>query len=72
MTKETYQLAERLNHDLTVLNAIKFQQDKKHWIGFRTPDNDSVDSLWTAELRNDFQEFIDGEIEKVNRLFDEL
>lgn len=72
MTIETYQLAHGLNHDLTVLRHIKIEQDKQRCIGFRDSNNESIDTFWCAELRNDFREFIVGEIEKANRIFNEL
>lgn len=72
MTKETYQIAKKLNHDLTVLNHIKSEQDKKHWVGFCDYNNDSIDSFLCAELQNDFREFIIRELEKTNKMFEDL
>lgn len=72
MTRETYKKADRLVHDLTILKDIKIEQDKNHWIGFRAPNNETIDSLWVSELRDDFREFIIREIEKANKMLEEL
>ena len=72
MTRETYEKAHRLDHDLTVLKDIKFEQDKKHWVGFCTVRNTTIDSFFEPELKEDFKEFIIREIEKANKMFEEL
>lgn len=72
MTRETYGKAYNLDHDLTVLKDIKFEQDKNRWVGFRTSSNRMIDSFWESELKDDFKEFIIREIEKVNKMFEEL
>lgn len=72
MTRETYEEAHRLDHDLTVLENVKFEQDKNHWVGFRTPRNETIDGFWNSTLQDDFQEFIMQEIEKANKMLEEL
>ncbi len=72
MTRETYEKAYGLDHDLTILGDIKFEQDKNHWVGFRTPNNETISGFWTSELQDDFQEFIVREIEKANKMLEEL
>lgn len=72
MTRETYEKAYHLDHDLTILKDIKFEQDKNHWIGFRTPRNETIDGFWESELQDDFREFIIREIEKTNKMLEEL
>lgn len=72
MTKGTYEKAYHLHHDLTILENIKFEQDKRHWVGFRTPGNETIDSFWESELQDDFREFIIKEIEKANKMLEEL
>lgn len=72
MTRETYKKAHRLVHDLTILKDIKFEHDKKHCVGFCTPGNEIIDSFWASELQDDFQEFIIREIEKANKMLEEL
>ena len=72
MTRETYEKAYQLDHDLTILKDIKFEQDKNYWVGFRTPRNDIIDGFWASELQDDFREFIIRETEKVNKMLEEL
>lgn len=72
MTRETFMKAYRLDHDLTILKEIKSEQDKNHWVGFRIPTNDILDYFWTSEFQDDFQEFIIKEIEKANKILEEL
>ena len=71
MTRETYEKAYRLDHDLTVLKDIKLEQDRNHWVGFRAP-NQEINSFWESELQDDFREFITREIEKANKMLEEL
>ena len=72
MTRETYEKAYHLHHDLTILKDIKSEQDKNHWIAFRTPSDETISSFWDSELQDDLQEFIIREIEKVNKMLEEL
>lgn len=72
MTRETYMKAYRLDHDLTMLKEIKSEQDKNHWVAFRVPSNEIMDSFWVSELQDDLQEFIIREIEKANKMLEEL
>ena len=71
MTQEIFNKATHINHDITVLKNIKFEQDKRHWVGFRTPSGDES-SFWDSELQVDFENFIDSELEKAQKLLREL
>lgn len=73
MKKETYQLAHRfsLQHDLTVLRGIKYEQDKHYCVSFQC-SNGTTESFWCTQLQNDFREFIMMEIEKMNKMFEDL
>ena len=71
MTKETFNKAVYINHDITSLKEIKSEQDKNHWVGFRTPTND-IESFWNPEIMNDFKEFVEKELEKVEKMFSDI
>lgn len=72
MTRETYEKAGHIDHDISVLNDIKFEQDKQHWVGFRSPGLDKIDSFWTSEIIDDFKKFVNDEIEKAEKMLEEL
>lgn len=71
MTEEIFNKATHIDHDITVLKNIKFEQDKRHWVGFRTPSGDES-SFWDSEIQNDFKDFINSELEKAQRLLQKL
>ena len=72
MTKELLEKANDLDHDICILEDIKFEQDKQYWVGFRFPDNPDVDAFQSSEIIEDFKEFVRLEIEKAQKMFDEL
>lgn len=71
MTRELFNKANSINHDINVLQNIKFEQDKNHWVGFRTPAGEE-DSFWSRELQVDLKNFINSELEKAQKLFEEV
>ena len=71
MTQETFDKAMLINHDITVLKNIKFEQDKNHWVGFNTPSG-TESSFWNSTIQNDFKDFIATELVKARKLLEEL
>ena len=71
MTQEIFNKATHIDHDITVLKNIKFEQDKNHWVGFRTPLSEE-DSFWDSDIKDDFKNFINSELEKAQKLLQEL
>lgn len=71
MTEEIFNKATHIDHDITVLKNIKQEQDKRHWVGFRTPFGEES-SFWDSEIQDDFKNFINSELEKAQRLLQEL
>jgi hypothetical protein len=71
MTKEQYTLAQDYVHDIDLLNSIRNSQLKDHWVNFTTPDGCS-DSAYSEVLVDDFEEWVNKEKEKLEKLFEEL
>ena len=71
MTQEIFDKATYINHDITILKNIKFEQDRRHWVEFRTPSGEES-SFWDSEIQDDFRNFIDSELEKAQKLLQEL
>ena len=71
MTQELFNKANNISHDINVLQNIKFEQDKNHWVGFCTPAG-KEDSFWNREMQVDLKNFIDSELEKAQKLLEEL
>ena len=71
MTEEVFNKATHIDHDITVLTHIKFEQDKRHWVGFRIPSGEER-SFWDSEIQDDFKNFINSELEKAQKLLREL
>ena len=71
MTQEILNKATHIDHDITVLKNIKSEQDKNHWIGFRTPSGEEY-LFWDSEILDDFKNFINSELEKAQKLLQEL
>ena len=71
MTQEIFNKATHIDHDITVLKNIKFEQDKRHWVGFRTPSGEES-SFWDSEIQDDFKNFIDSELERAQKILQEL
>ncbi len=71
MTREIFDKAKRIDHDITVLKNIKFEQDKNHWVGFDTPSG-TESSFLDSVIYNDFKDFINTELVKAQKLLEEL
>lgn len=71
MTQETLNKATHVNHDITVLKKLKDEQEKNHWVGFRTPNGDG-DIFWDSTMQDDFKNFINTELLKAQKMFEEL
>lgn len=71
MTQELFNKANFINHDITVLENIKCEKDQNHWIAFHTPAGDE-DDFWSDEMQTDLKNFIESELEKARKLFEEL
>ena len=71
MTQETFDKAMQIDHDITVLKNIKFEQDKNHWVGFNTPSG-TEDYFWDSTIRDDLKNFIATELVKAQKLLEEL
>jgi len=72
MTQELLEKANDINHDIKVLKDIKSEQDKRHWVGFRTPLCGEVSSFWINEIQDDFKRFIAAELEKAEKMLERL
>lgn len=71
MTREIFDKAKCIDHDITVLKNIKFEQDQNHWVGFDTPSG-TESSFSDSTIWNDFKYFIDTELVKAQKLLEEL
>lgn len=71
MTQETFNKATHIDHDITVLKNIKFEQDKNHWVSFDTPSG-KEDSFWDSTMQDDFKDFIATELTKAQKMLEEL
>ena len=71
MTREILEKANEIDHDIEALKDIKSEQDKRHWVGFRTPSGE-VSSFWINEIQDDFQRFIAAELEKAEKMLERL
>lgn len=71
MTTEQYTLAKDYRHDIYLLDCIRDSQLKNHWIKFVTPDGLNMDAYSDAFIE-DFEEWVQKEKEKLEKLFEEL
>lgn len=68
MTRETFDFAKDLVHDIEVLETIQDTQCQSHWVAFVTADNEKEQLYqYSTELMDDFKEFVTNEIEKLKR-----
>ena len=66
MTRETFDFAKDLIHDIEVLETIQDTQCQRHWVAFVTADNEKKNLYQhSTELMDDFKEFVTNEIEKL-------
>ena len=71
MSEELFIKARNINHDITLLQNIKFEQDKNHWVGFTTPAG-GEGTFWSEEMQVDLKNFIESELEKARKLLEQL
>lgn len=71
MTKEQYTLAQDYMHDIKLLDSIRKSQLKDHWVNFTTPDG-CDGSAYSEVFLDDFEEWVQKEKEKLEKLFEEL
>jgi hypothetical protein len=71
MTQETFDKATHIDHDITILKNIKFEQDKNNWVSFNTPSGKEY-SFWDSTIQDDFQDFIATELVKAQKMLEEL
>ena len=73
MTKEKLDEGNDLVHDMKLLTEIQDTISKKHWVAFvRAEYPTESESLNSDVLYADFKDFVDQELEKVKKLFEEL
>jgi hypothetical protein len=71
MTKEQYTLAQDYVHDIDLLDSIRNSQLKDHWVNFTTPDG-CDGSAYSEVFIDDFEEWVQKEKEKLEKLLEEL
>ena len=71
MTKEQYTLANDYVHDIELLDSIRNSQLKDHWVEFSTPDGCRA-SAYSEIFMDDFEEWVQKEKEKLEKLLEEL
>jgi hypothetical protein len=71
MTKEQYTLAQDYVHDIDLLDSIRNSQLKDHWVNFTTPDG-CDGSAYSDVFIEDFEEWVQKEKEKLEKLLEEL
>jgi hypothetical protein len=71
MTKEQYDTARDYRQDIYLLDCIRDSQLKNHWVKFVTPDGLNREG-YSDVLVDDFEEWVQKEREKLEKLFEEL
>ena len=71
MTKEQYDMAKDYRHDIELLDSIRDSQLKDHWVEFTTPDGCNG-SAYSDAFIEDFEEWVQKEKEKLEKLLEEL
>ena len=71
MITEQYTLAKDYRHDIELLDSIRDSQLKDHWVEFTTPDGCNG-SAYSDAFIDDFEEWIQKEKEKLEKLLEEL
>lgn len=73
MTKEKLEEGNNLLHDMQVLTGIQETMNKNHWVEFvRAEFPRESESLNSDVLYADFKDFVEQELEKAKKLFEEL
>ena len=71
MITEQYTLAKDYRHDIELLDSIRNSQLKDHWVEFTTPDGCNG-SAYSDAFIEDFEEWVQKEKEKLEKLLEEL
>ena len=71
MITEQYTLAKDYRHDIELLDSIRDSQLKDHWVEFTTPDGCNG-SAYSDVFVDDFEEWVQKEKEKLEKLLEEL
>ena len=73
MTKEKLDEGNDLLHDMKLLTEIQDTISKNHWVAFvRAEYPTGSVTLNSGVLYADFKDFVDQELEKLKKLFEEL
>ncbi len=73
MTNEKLNKGNDLLHDMQVLTAIQETMNKNHWVEFvRAECPTESEGLNSDVLYADFKDFVNQELEKAKKLFEEL
>ncbi len=72
MTEEEYQNAKTIQKSLNMLKEVKKEMDRNRWVHFHTAVTGHIEYGYDSSvLRKDLKNFIDAEIEKFQKMFDE-
>ena len=71
MITEQYTLAKDYRHDIELLDSIRDSQLKDHWVEFTTPDGCNG-SAYSDAFIDDFEEWVQKEKEKLEKLLEDL
>lgn len=75
MTQEILEKASDLYHDIKILDEIQEHQTKQHWVGFRVPNGsleNNLDDFYSDEINKAFKEFVSTQLERAEKLLEEL
>ena len=73
MTKEEFNKAEELLHDIEILGKIQETMNNNHWVGLvRAEDEREVLRLYSDELWCNFKTFISAELDKLKTEFKKM
>lgn len=71
MTRTQYDTAKDYRKDICLLDCIRDSQLKDHWVKFVTPDGLDREA-YSDTFIEDFEEWVQKEREKLEKLFEEL
>ncbi len=72
MNKEKLDEGNKLLHDIEVLTKIQDTMNKNLWVEFVRATFSTPEGLKSKVVCADFKDFIDQELEKAKKLFEEL
>ena len=73
MTKEKLDEGNDLVHDMRLLTKIQNTMSRDHWVAFVSAEYPKEsEGLTSNVLYADFKDFVDQELEKAEKLFEEL